>query len=387
MKLLHTGDWHLGKTLDSFDLIEDQKFFLRQFIQIAIDKKPDVILIAGDIYDRSLPPTEAVMLLNEVLTELIIKLKIKTILIAGNHDSSERLGFANDIMKAQGLFIFHRLEQIFEPITLEDEDGSIDFYGLPFIHPVVARHYFEDQEIKSFQEVYAKVLEKLCINRDNRNVLMTHGYITGSENLEESESERRLTIGGTEYVEAKLFEHFDYVALGHLHGPQKVSRETMRYSGSPIKYSFSELNHKKSVAYIELVKGKETVIELLPLVPLRDMREIKGELQVLIRPEVYELANREDYLKVILTDKDEVYDAMNTLRQVYPHVLRCDIEKNINNKRNEEDQEMACRAVEQLSPLHVFKQFYLELEEETLSDEQVALVTKAIETASEEVEL
>ncbi len=386
MKFIHTSDWHIGKVVDGFDLLDDQKHFLVQFIDYAKQNKPDAILIAGDIYDRSVPPADAVELLDSVLTELVLVLKIPIIIISGNHDSSERLGFANTLLERQGLYIFSSIEQIGKPVIIEDDHGPVYIYGIPFIHPAQARSHYSDDEIRNYNDVYARVMVETGMETKAgiRNICITHGYIIGTESLEESESERRLNIGGTEQVDVSHFEGFNYTALGHLHGPQRVKRDSIRYAGSPLKYSFSEARQHKSIAVVELDEEGNAAVETVSFEPLKDMRVITGTLEDLTSKDIYSLANTNDYVKAVLTNEGEVFDAIGTLKKVYPNIMRCEYQA---RKIGQEDGDaISAKDFETASPLELFKSFYEYTEGEALGELQSEVVEAVMDEVKQEVE-
>lgn len=324
MKILHTSDWHIGKLVHGLHMTDDQRVLLKQLIELIKEEAVDVLLISGDIYDRSIPPTDAVELLDDVLSEIVMTHKIKVIAVAGNHDSPDRLDFGSKILRDNGLYISGRLDKIIKPIQLEDAYGVVNFYPIPYAEPAIVRALYEDKECKTHDLSIKKIMEG--INEDfvatERNVCLSHAFVIGTETLETSDSERPLSIGGSEFVGVDKYEQFDYVALGHLHRPQKVKQEHIRYAGSLLKYSFSEAAQKKSVTLIELKEKGECVIEQKYLEPIRDMRIIKGDLEDLLKEEVYSLANTEDYISAVLTDEGKLFEPMKKLRSVYPNVLQ-----------------------------------------------------------------
>jgi len=323
MRILHTGDWHLGKLVHGLHMTEDQKYMLDQLKQLLIKEKVDVLIIAGDVYDRSIPPTEAVELLDDTLSEIVMSLKIKVFMIAGNHDSPDRLDFGGKILKSNGLHISGRLTKDIQAISLEDEFGPVNFYMIPYVEPALVRSMYDLDACRSHEEAMTHVMENLSESLDinERNICIGHAFVIGAENLETSDSERPLAIGGSEYVDVSLYEAFDYTALGHLHRPQKVKRETIRYAGSLLKYSFSEATQKKSVTLIDMKEKGQIDISQHHLRPLRDLRLIKGELEDLLKEEVYSLGNKEDYICAVLTDRGKLYEPMKQLRAVYPNIL------------------------------------------------------------------
>ncbi|MGR6501817.1 exonuclease SbcCD subunit D [Shewanella sp. Koi 1] len=323
MRFIHTSDWHIGRQLHNQSLLEDQAYVLDQIVTLAEQHTVDAVIIAGDIYDRSIPPASAVALLDEVLNRLITELGLQVLMIAGNHDGHERLGFAAKQMAASGLHIIGPLQADLTPIRLSSPSGDAYFYPLPYAEPATVRQVFDADakglSVSSHEEAMALLLEQVR-SHDSQGlpkVVVSHCFLDGGS---ESESERPLSIGGADKISPRLFSEFDYVALGHLHGPQYKGREHVRYSGSILKYSFSEQHQHKSVTLVDLAAHTPAQIQLLPLTALRDVRIIEGELAYLLDLGKTD-AKREDYLMVRLLDKHAILDAMGKLRSVYPNVL------------------------------------------------------------------
>ncbi len=357
MKIVHTGDWHIGKLVHGIHMTEEQRYVLDKFIEFLKEEKPDVLIIAGDVYDRSIPPVEAVELLDEFLSTVLIDLGIKVMAIAGNHDSPDRLAFGSKILEKKGLYICGELKEDIEPIVFEDEYGKVNFYLIPYLEPAIIREKLKNEDIKTHDDAYKEVLNKIKLNikENERNVLITHAYLGGGVEVETSESERPLSIGGSDIVSVDYFKEFDYVALGHIHKPQKVKYNHIRYAGSLMKYSFSEYNQKKSFAVVNIgVDGCD--IQLEPIQVKRDMRKIKGELEQLTSKNIYKDGNNEDYIMAILTDKGEVVDAIGKLRAVYPNVLR--IERESLERINEGERTSAGQDFVKKNPYELFKEFY-----------------------------
>ncbi|CEN94035.1 MAG: exonuclease SbcCD subunit D [Paeniclostridium sp.] len=374
MKIIHTSDWHIGKIVNEFSMIEDQKYILNKLIELIEIEDPKVLLIAGDIYDRSIPPVEAVELLNETLNKLIIEKNIKVLAISGNHDGGERLSFGGSILEKQGLYIAGRDEELYKKVTIEDENKNINFYLVPYKDPALTRKILEDKEIKSHNDAMISVVNKIKreLNKKEKNILVGHGYITMKrkdaikelENkyevaeLETSESERPLSIGGTDLIDGNIFEDFDYVALGHLHGRQKVGREEMRYSGSLLKYSFSEVNQKKGVYVLDINKENNIDIDFKPMKPLRDLRIIKGNIEDLLEEGRNIKEGKNDYIQAILTDDGELINPMEKLKSVYPNTMLITRER---KKEITEDKTSAKGEYKKKSKLELFKEFYDDL--------------------------
>jgi len=378
MKLLHIADLHIGKRVNEFNMIEDQKYILEQILWITDEEKPDGILIAGDVYDKSQPSAEAVELLDEFLTKLTA-FGQPVFMISGNHDSPERLSFGSRIMQKNGLYIAGVFDGVLQKVSLEDEHGIVNIYLLPFLKPVMVKPFFEGL-IESYDEAVRAVISTAEINEQERNILLAHQFVVnGTQQPERSESES-LSVGGLDNVDVSAFEAFDYVALGHLHRPQRIGRDTVRYAGSPLKYSFSEARHQKSATLLELgVKG-ELSIQQLPLIPLHDLREIKGPIAELLRMGREEPESAEDYIHATLTDEEEIYDAIGRLRQVYPNLMVLDFE---NSRIGQAvfSQIAASSDVAGKSPMDLFAAFYQMQNNNELTPEQVQVMERIFEQA------
>jgi len=327
MKFSHISDLHLGKRVNNYTLIEDQNDILNKIIGILVDEKVQALLIAGDIYDRTIPPTDAVNLFNDFLNELV-KHNIKTYIIDGNHDSRERLGFANSILKNSNIHINCTLENACDKEVLTDELGNINVYLLPYLRHSEINKMF-DTNIPLFNDAVKKVVDNLNIDNRERNILIAHQFVThSSHQVEESDSEIS-SIGGLDNIDATIFELFDYVALGHLHGPQKIYKDYIRYCGSPLKYSFSEVNHKKSVTIIDLKEKGNISINTRFLCPLRDMKKYKGTIDDIIAMKGNDNINKSDYVHITVTDNTDMIDLNNTIRSIFPNTME------IHQTRNE----------------------------------------------------
>ncbi|MCL1042211.1 exonuclease SbcCD subunit D [Shewanella marisflavi] len=370
MKFIHTSDWHIGRQLHNQSLLDDQRHVLSQIVSLAKTHEVDALIVAGDIYDRSVPPANAVALLDEVLNELIA-LGIKVIMIAGNHDGHERLGFAARQMQSSGLHIVGPLTAENSPIHLGSASGDAVFYPLPYAEPATVRQQL-DCQVSTHEEAMAELLAQ--VHQDDSQglpkVVIAHCFLDGGS---ESESERPLSIGGADKISPKLFEGFDYTALGHLHGPQYKGAEQIRYSGSILKYSFSEQHQNKSVTLVELAQG-ETSISLLPLEPLRDVRILEGALDELLAQGVKD-PGREDYLMVRLLDKHAILDAMGKLRNVYPNVLH--LERTGLMAANEQ-LAIASDHIKK-GELEMFKDFFTQVSGEPMSEAQLELITQTLD--------
>ena len=350
MKLVHLSDLHLGKRVNEFSMIEDQEYILTRIINAIDDEKPHVVMIAGDVYDKAVPSAEAVELFDDFLVRLS-KRKLKVFVISGNHDSPERIAFGSRLMNHSGVYMSPVYNGHVEPVSLEDEYGKVDFFLLPFIKPVHVKRLFPEAEIDSYTEAIRKAVDEMNVNPDNRNVIITHQFVTGASLCE---SEER-SVGGSDNIDGGVFDPFDYVALGHLHGPQKMGRETLRYCGTPLKYSFSEADHEKSITIIELNEKNNVEIREIPLIPRRDLIEIRGEYKGLVEKRFYEDLNREDYYHITLVDEEDVLDAIAKLRVIYPNIMKL----NYDNKRTREQVEiLGLEDVDNKSPLELFEELY-----------------------------
>ena len=377
---MHLSDLHIGRKLHKSNLIEDQKHVLYEIVKHIKEKSIDLLLIAGDVYDKSNPSSEAVTLLNDFLTKVIKETKSEIILIAGNHDSPDKIEFASEILKDGGLNIFGNLSEKINKITLKDKYGDINFYPIPYIEASQCRRIFNDENIKVQDDAYKKILEE--INREievnQRNICIAHGYITGIKSLETSESERPSSIGTAEYVNVEYFDKFDYVALGHLHQPQKVKKDTIRYGGSLLKYSFSEANHNKSIPIITLNEKGNTNIDFLEIKPLKDLRVIKGKLKDLVKDEVSKIENRKDYIMAELLDKGELLDPMNTLRSVYPNALKI---RRFQESKTGESQYSISDNFSRKKPIDILENFYKDILDKDISEKEYSLLEKMVKEA------
>lgn len=384
MKIFHMGDWHIGKLVNGFYMTEDQEFIIGKIYEAIKKEKPDVVVIAGDLYDRSVPPVHAVELLNKTMKKIVKDLNTKVIALAGNHDSNERVEFASSLLCDSGLYIVGNLKRKIDKIVLEDEYGKVNFYPIPYADVPVVRDLFEDENIKTHDLAMQKIISEILndFNEDERNIAVAHGYVTqmkedNFEALEESDSEKPLSIGGTEYINSKHFEKFNYTALGHLHGPQKVGSDKIRYSGSLMKYSFSEVNQKKGITIVDIDENGDVDIEIYNLKPRRDFRVKTGTLEEIIKGFDNSSENYEDYIKVILKDKGELLDPMAKLRSIYPNVMELTREERVsrNSSRN------VATNIKEKSKITLFKNFYEDIMDECCSEEEINVIEKIIEAS------
>lgn len=354
MKLMHLSDLHLGKLVLEQSMIDDQKYILNQIIDIVKKEQVDIVLIAGDVYDKSIPTIEAVNLFSDFLTRLY-KLKVLVFVISGNHDSKDRLSFGNEMFVDNGIYIEGIFNGNLRCETINDKDGKLNIYMLPFIKPVEVKRFYPDEIIDTYEDAIKCILKHSSINKFERNIIMVHQFVTSlGEDVIRSDSES-ISLGGIDNIDVTLFKDFDYVAMGHIHGPQKVGRETARYSGSPLKYSFREVNQKKSVCIIEFNSKEDINISKIPLIPIRDMRVIKGPFDKLISKEIVNLENKNDYLDVVLTDDDYIINAIGKLRKFYPNILKLEYENKISSNEVSDNIDID---KSNMSPIDLFSEFY-----------------------------
>ncbi|EKO3529139.1 exonuclease SbcCD subunit D [Vibrio fluvialis] len=373
MKFLHTSDWHLGRQFHNVSLLEDQRYVLKQLIDYLKNNAVDAVIVAGDVYDRSVPPTVAIELLDEVVSSICTDLNIPMIMIPGNHDGAKRLGFAAKQMKGAGLHIISDFEQMMTPVVLKsDQAGDVAFYGMPYNDPEQVRHHYQNS-VTTHDEAHQFLCECIKAQRDTsqRHVLISHCFVDGAM---ESDSERPLSIGGSDRVNHEHFADFDYVALGHLHQPQKKGEEHIRYSGSLMKYSFSEQHQKKGMTLVELNDAGFVAAEHIPLSAPHDMRIIEGELDQLLEQGKTD-PRAHDYLLVRLYDKHAILDPMEKLRKVYPNVLHLEKPGMLIGV----DQEMG-RARLARGELDMFRDFFLEAKQEPLSEQQESAMAEVIQS-------
>ena len=372
MKLLHLSDLHLGKRVNGFSMLEDQRVILTQIVDLAEEEKVDAVLLAGDLYDKPVPPAEAVTLLDGFLTRLSGG-GIPVFAISGNHDSPERLAFATRLLAGEGIHLTAQYQGPQPPFLLQDEYGDVAIYALPYLKPALVRHWNPEADIASYEEAVSYALGQWAVDKTRRNVLLAHQFVTGGVTCE---SEER-SVGGVDQIPAPLFAAFDYVALGHLHGPQSVGRPTLRYSGSPLKYSFSECGHEKSATLVTLKEKGQVEIQTLPLTPCRDLREIRGAYEEVTAKSFYHGTNREDYLHVILTDEEDVPEAMGKLRTIYPNLMKLSYD----NRRTQGVAEVTgAERPEEKTPLELFQDFYRLQNNQPMAPQQEALVRQLMET-------
>ncbi len=382
MKFFHTADWHLGKLVQGVYMTEDQAHVLATFTKIAEEEKPDAIVIAGDLYDRAVPPTEAVQLLDDVLGKIIIDLQIPVIAIAGNHDSPGRLHFGSNLMKKNGYHIVGKLDKL-EPVILEDAYGEVHFHLIPYCDPSIVRNLYKDETIRNHNDAQRKILEQITAEMDPnaRHIGVGHAFVTpyGEEEENTSDSERPLSIGGSEYVDAHHYMNFDYMALGHLHQAHHVLDEKIRYAGSPLKYSISEAHHKKGFFIVEMDEEGKTTIEKRLLTPRRDMRTVEGFIDDILKQPI-----NEDYVFVKLLDETPVLSPMEKIRSVYPNAMH--VERKFYSPLHLADHAEGAKERKKMSDIELFRAFYEEVKGDAPSEQATAIFSEALEAISNEAE-
>lgn len=377
MKLLHIGDLHIGRSLFDFSLIDDQRFILDQIISVADQREVEAVIIAGDVYDRAVPSEEAVGLFDHFLRELASR-HIKTFVISGNHDSDERLNFGSSLFETNEIYISSKFDGKLFKKELKDKDKTINIYLLPFVKASQVRHFYPDAEIETYEDAVRTIIDNADINEAETNILAAHQFVAGKGKetiFSGSESAGVLNVGLVEQIGASCFERFDYVALGHIHAPQQLGRETLRYCGSPLKYSLSEINNDKSMPLISIEDGNVSV-ELIPLEPKRDMRHIKGRMEQLLDKE--NIRSPEDFVYVTLTDEDVISDAMGIFQQVYPNTVRIDYD---NDHTRELERVDITRIGENKSFDELISEFYRMVYKCDISDEELSIMMDAAREA------
>ncbi|MCH5353332.1 MAG: exonuclease SbcCD subunit D [Acutalibacter sp.] len=371
MKLLHLSDLHLGKRVYDFPMLEDQEYILKEILRIVGEEKPDGVLIAGDVYDKSVPAAEAVNLLDWFLRELAGR-ETAVFLISGNHDSSERLAFASALLRKSRVYISPAYHGDVEPIAMRDEFGEVNFYLLPFLKPGRVRGCFPEEKIDSYTDAVDCAVRHMEIDTARRNVLLTHQFVTGAERSGSEE----LSVGGSDNVDVSVFAPFDYVALGHIHGPQNLDGDRVRYCGTPLKYSISEAKHAKSVTVVELGKKGERTVRTIPLSPMRDMLDLKGTYDEVTAREFYQNFDQDAYIRITLTDENDIPDAMGKLRAIYPNLMTIGYD---NARTRGGGERLPAEAVDRMSPLELFSAFYQQQNGSKLSEEQEKYLAGLVE--------
>ena len=375
MKFLHISDLHIGKRVNEFSMIEDQKYILSRIIEIADEERSDGVLIAGDVYDKPVPSAEAVQLFDWFLTELAGRRK-KVFIISGNHDSPERIAFGAQLMSGRDVYVSPVYDGNAARITLHDEYGELFVYLLPFIKPAVVRHALEEEQGENLPESYHDAVklavERMGVDAGARNILVAHQFVTGAGRCD-SET---VSVGGIDNVDAEIFDLFDYTALGHIHSPQSIKQEKVRYCGTPLKYSFSEADQEKSVTVVELKEKGNVNLHTVSLLPLHDLQKIRGTYLEVSARSFYENINTEDYMQITLTDEEDVPDSLLKLRIIYPNLMQLLYD---NSRTRQNRQIEAAAEIEQKSELELFEEFYELQNNQPMCEEQIEFVRQLIE--------
>ena len=375
MKLIHLSDLHIGKRVNEVSMIDDQAFILLQILRVIDEEKPDAVLIAGDVYDKSVPSAEAVTLFDDFLCRLTLR-KVPTLIISGNHDSPERLAFGNRLLEASGVYISPVYDGTVRSVTLTDEYGDAVFWLLPFLKPAHVKRYYPDEGIESYTDAVRVALKAMDLDPAKRHVLLTHQFVTGAATCESEE----LSVGGSDNVDASVFGDFDYVALGHIHGPQNAGTNRIRYCGTPLKYSFSEEAHHKSVTVVHMGAKGDLSLELRPLMPRHDLRSIRGTFAELTE-NPGRWGAQDDYLHVILTDEEDVPEAVGRLRLVYPNIMKLSYDNTRTRANRIID---GAVEVQRKSPLQLFEELYEQQNNQPMNEEQRSFTQELIEAIWED---
>lgn len=370
MKFIHTADLHLGKNVNGFSMTEDQAFILKQMTSVIRESCVDAVMIAGDVYDRSVPSEDAVLLFEEFL-ESLSSLNVQVFIISGNHDSAVRIAFGSRLMKKSGIHFAPPFNAKIEPFVLKDSFGDVNIYMLPFVKPSSVRPFFPESKISSYTDALSLCIKTMGIDTSKRNVIVAHQFVTGAVRSDSEE----VSVGGLDNVDSSVFDSFDYAALGHIHGSQSIGRKTVRYSGTPLKYSFSEWKHKKSLSLVELKEKGNVEISEIELKPLRDMRKLYGSFSSIMEsPSSKESA--EDYIGITLTDEDDVAGAIEKLRTVYPNIMSLEYD----NTRTQKDTSLeSLEDVKGLSPLDLFENLFVQQNGKELNEQQKKYLCELIE--------
>lgn len=373
MRILHTADWHIGKSVNNMSMEEDQRHILDEIYEILIEEKIDLLMIAGDIYDRSVPPASAVTLLDGFLTR-VSKAGIKVCIISGNHDSPQRIEFASQILEKEGIFMEGTHQEEVRKIELEDEYGPVNIYLLPFIRPSM---FTSEEGARTYDEIFHQRIDLIDLKEEERNLLVAHQFVVGATTCESEE----LAVGGIDMVSSKNLDRFDYVALGHLHSPQRIEKEHIRYSGTPLAYSFSEEKNENSVVILHLKEKGDLSINLRKLSPRRKFQTLRGKYQDLVQASYYQNLQRDNYFRIILEDEEYILDVMEKLRGIYPNIMIV----NYDNQRTSQNQNIEVDdLIKEKTPNEIFEQFYVLQNNQSLNEEQVSYLEKLIQSIWEE---
>ena len=376
MKIMHLSDLHIGKKVNEYSMLQDQIYILKEILRIIDNEKVETVIIAGDVYDRSLPPNEALELFDEFLYQLSGR-NVNVFVISGNHDSPERISYGGRMMTENKIFLSPVYDGNVKPITLNDDYGEVNFYLLPFVRPADIRRYFPDENIENYTDAVKVAIDNMNVDFSERNILVTHQFVTGAE-LSESED---IIVGGTDNVSGEVFDGFDYVALGHIHREQTVGKDKIRYCGTPLKYSFSEAKNIKSVTILDFNDKGNIEYSKIPLTPLRDMREIRGTYYELTLKSNYESTNTEDYLHITLTDEEDIPDAIGKLRSIYPNIMKLDYDNLRTRGSGTVD---AIENIESKSPFELFADLFKQQNNQDMSEEQEEIMRNLIDKIWEE---
>nr|WP_294672269.1 exonuclease SbcCD subunit D [uncultured Ruminococcus sp.] len=376
MKIMHLSDLHIGKKVNEYSMLQDQIYILKEILRIIDNEKVETVIIAGDVYDRSLPPNEALELFDEFLYQLSGR-NVNVFVISGNHDSPERISYGGRMMTENKIFLSPVYDGNVKPITLNDDYGEVNFYLLPFIRPADIRRYFPDENIENYTDAVKVAIDNMNVDFSERNILVTHQFVTGAE-LSESED---IIVGGTDNVSGEVFYGFDYVALGHIHREQTVGKDNIRYCGTPLKYSFSEAKNIKSVTILDFNDKGNIEYSKIPLTPFRDMREIRGTYYELTLKSNYESTNTEDYLHITLTDEEDIPDAIGKLRSIYPNIMKLDYDNLRTRGSGTVD---AIENIESKSPFELFADLFKQQNNQDMSEEQEEIMRNLIDKIWEE---
>ena len=376
MKIMHLSDLHIGKKVNEYSMLQDQIYILKEILHIIDDEKVETVIIAGDVYDRSLPPNEALELFDEFLFQLSSR-NVNVFVISGNHDSPERISYGGRMMTENKIFLSPVYDGNVKPITLNDDYGEVNFYLLPFVRPADIRRYFPDENIENYTDAVKVAIDNMNVDFSERNILVTHQFVTGAE-LSESED---IIVGGTDNVSGEVFDGFDYVALGHIHREQTVGKDNIRYCGTPLKYSFSEAKNIKSVTILDFNDKGNIEYSKIPLTPFRDMREIRGTYYELTLKSSYESTNTEDYLHITLTDEEDIPDAIGKLRSIYPNIMKLDYDNLRTRGSGTVD---AIENIESKSPFELFADLFKQQNNQDMSEEQEEIMRNLIDKIWEE---
>ena len=375
MKILHLADLHLGKRVNEMSMIEDQKYILDQIITLIKEESVGIVLLCGDIYDKSIPTIEAIHLLDEFLDQLS-KMAIKVLMISGNHDSIDRLSFGKRLFTRSNLYIASQFENEIEKITVKENGITVNFYMLPFVKSAYISHIFQLQT-DSYEECFRYLIEHTKIDEEETNILLSHQFVTANKKNPELSDSETSSLGGIDNIDFHIFDPFDYVALGHIHKPQAMGREMVRYAGSILKYSFSEIHMDKKAIILTIDAKKEISLSFHPLKPLRDMREIECSLEELLKKQC-EIGNQEDYMHVILTDEEQILDAIGKVRTIYPNVMQISF-KNRRHMKQLESAQIKEDQISDQSPAELFEQFYKMQNHIDLDEKRLQLVLSVFE--------